>query len=273
MTFKRQIEHIKFKMKNKTYKIIFFVYNLLGILNLKFDGKKFKFSKILFYKTLIIFVILTTKKFFDQYSIFYKHKIGSISLFSRTYIELNEQFQIHIIIIMAWIHLQRQKEIADIFTNFCNLKRFCDENKFKINLKKLKFKINVYLVVVFLLFSFVFIDLIFHDPNLKWSKVINKFLTAIVSLYFISLFVFIYFILIHFNFLLINVNEILENRLSDIHNDCQNLLNNLKLIQELFELLKNSFQMTLFLFAIFQLSIISKIVNIALKINNFLQFS
>lgn len=253
-------------MRNKIYKIVFFLFNIFGILNLKLYGKKFKFSKILYYKTLIIFIVLIFKNFTDQYSIFYyKYHNASISLFSKTYLSANEKSQIYIITIMAWIHIHRQKEIAKILTIFFILKKFCDQNKIKINLLKLKFKLKIFFVIISLLIISNFINLIFNESGSNWPEKINTLIISCVFIYFFSLFSFIYFILIHCVFLLKNVKKILKNKFDNTHNDCQDLLNNLILIQNMFDEIRKAFKETIFLFAIFQLIIISKIVSIVLK--------
>jgi len=253
-------------MKHTVYKILFYVFNFIGILNLRFDGNKFKFSKVLYCKTLIIFVILITKMFLDNYSIFKNYNNASISLFSKIYLLVSEQSQIFIIAIMVWIHLHRQKEIADIFTIFNNLKKFCDEKKFKINLRRLKFKLTLFLFIILLYFIVNLVNLCVHKLNSKWSEVINNFLQANLIMFFFSLFAFIYFILVHYEIVLKNINEILEKQMNVIHNNCEELLNNLILIHQLFRLFKESFQMIILLYTIFQLGIISRIVNLILII-------
>lgn len=164
---------------------------------------------------------------------------------------------------MAWIHIHRQNKIAKIFTIFYNLKKFCDQSKLKLNLRKLKFKLTFFLVVVLFQIIFNFNDFLFNESGSKWSEKINRFLINNAAVYFFCLFLFIYFILIHCDFLLKNVSEILKNKLDHTHNECQVVLNNLILIQEMFEQVRKSFEITIFLYAIFQLGIISRIVSIA----------
>lgn len=249
-------------MKYSVYKILFYVFNFLGILNLRFDGNRFKFFKVLYCKTLIFFVIVITNFFLDNYSPFKNYNKASISLFSKIYLLVSEQSQIFIITIIVWIHLHRQKEIADIFTIFHNLKKICDEKKLKINLRRLKFKLTLFLVLIFLYFIVNLANLFVHEPNFKWSEVMNNFLQAYLVMFFFSLFAFIYFILVLYEIILKNLNEILENQMNVIHNNCEELLNNLILIHQLFKLLKESFQTIILLYTIFQLGIISRIVNL-----------
>jgi len=184
-----------------------------------------------------------------------------MSLFSRNFLQLTSLCQTDLIILMVWIHLSKQKRISKIFTIFYNLKIFCDERNFKINLKKLKVKI----VIFFILISGFLLNIanryLFFETFENWIIILNDIIYMNILIYLLSFFAFLYFVLIHVEFVLKKFNEIIENQTELIHDNCEILLDKLIEIQKLFELLNESFGTTITIYINIQLILITTIVS------------
>lgn len=240
---------------------MFFVFKFFGVLNFTFDGKKFKFSKFLHYKMRIIFVTISIIKFFNQFSVFIITQKITMSLFSRNFLQLTTLCQTYLVIIMVWIHLSRQKKIAKIFTIFYDLKMFCDERNFKINLKKLKIKFLIFFILISVFLLDIAIRYLFFETFENWIVILKDFIDINILIYLLSFFAFLYFILIHCVFMLKKFNVIIENQTELIHDNCEFLLDKLIEIQKLFELVNESFGSTITIYVNIQLILITKVVS------------
>lgn len=226
-------------MKYKTYRSLFYFYNLIGILNMRFDCRKFEISKFLKYKSIIILTLVTVHTY---RTLNHDLKLNSkVSKFSGRFLRFYNTLLNFILIIIMWIFFRNQKNLSKIFKIFLHLNEVARKRKIKFNLRGIKTKIWIFLsYVTFLIIVTVYFLL--HILHESWSvhiEVLSNFLRVFNLM---SIFSFTYFMLIHFELMLKIFNEVLEDRIDLVHSDCKDLLNILNLQKRLFELLNVSFQ-------------------------------
>jgi len=225
-------------MKFELYYYLLIFLNFICILSIKFEAQKFTSPKYFRIKSCVIIFIsffsLVNKiwnglKTFTSYVHVSKFTLYFTFLF----------YSVLLIILISWILilLWSQKTISKILTIFLAFKKFCDERKFKINLKKIKHKVCLTFCILLCIVLTIFID-----PIIKAKlDLINILITFFYLFFYTWCFWFFHVILIHCEFLIENLNEILKNNLSLIHNKCEHLHENLIKLKILFNLLNRAF--------------------------------
>lgn len=232
---------------NYFYKILFRFFNLIGVLNLNFNGQIFKISKFrttLFFISILLSIIIRFYKLVE--ALFLQPDDKNVSKFSSNYLSILASF--NVLSTTFWIEclILNQIKIAKIFNFFLDLKIFCEFRNLKINrVKLLKMVRNSLLLFNFISFSFIFMFIFSFFYKRETSNFISfvyyffiELPSIIHPLQFSS---FVHLTLIHYEFLLESFNQILIKQFELVHNDCEFLLEKVVKIHELFNLLDQAF--------------------------------
>lgn len=235
------------EMNSKYYKNIFKFFYLTCVLSIKFDGKRFLAPKSLRFKSIFLmsFVLIVRNilRFHEHNNHIHIEESDKkiISIFFVIFVGLMMRIIEILPFICTLILLVQQEKIAKIFTTFYELKIICCNKNIKINDKNLFYKILKSFIVfgIISFFVFDFVDLYLRN-NIKLITIIISILDQIMNIYYLLTLDFYYIILIHFELLVNNFNQIIKDRIDFIHENCEELLQKLTIIQELFDLLNQA---------------------------------
>ena len=254
------------------YKFFFIFFNSIGVLHLKFKYKKFETSQFRF-TLLFIFILLSfLTRFYKliEAILTFSNDI-KLSKFSQNYMNLLVMFNILSTSFWTLMLSLRQKNIAEIFETFLEIKRFCELKKLKIfNAKLLTKNWNSLFLFNFICFSFLFTFI----SSFKDDRRINNFVDFLYNFFFelpsviypLQCLNFVHLILNHYEILLENLNQILEDQFDLVHNDCEFLIQNFVKIHKLFNLLNQSFGI------VFSVCTIKQFINVSAVVSSIFDY-
>lgn len=228
----------------KVYKFLFKFFNFLCILSINFDRKRFFSPKILQFKSFFIVLILmfhyVKNLYYSVERIINEPDASKISTFSLYFIDF--LFTALVILVNFWILIlvRSQKNISRVFSIFFELINFCDQVKFKIEFKRVKFKILISLCL-YSYFNFICGAYVLRESKLDAISIFSFISYLFFQFFYSWSFCLFYLFLVHYEFMLENFNEILQNQINFVHNNCEDLLNVLFKIRHLFKLLSKIF--------------------------------
>lgn len=229
-------------MKHKSYKSLFYFYNFIGVLNLRFNGQKFKISKFLKYKSALMLIAVSADTIFNI-----NHDLilnSRVSEFSEKFLGLYNISSKILILLMMWIFLKNQKDIAKIFDIFIHFHKVSKELKINVNLRKMrkKFRKFLYVMLFFILCSVAYFKVKINPTWQDLAEFIVRFF-FIMNMFGDSSFS--YFLLAHFELLLKHFNQVLEERINMVHNSCEDVLKILILVNRFFKTFNDSWRVLL----------------------------
>lgn len=231
----------------KAYKLILKFFNVFGILNIKFDGNKFIFSKFrnIVWLVLIIFNIIIWSIVRLKYAM-KKNSEPNLTNFTKLVFTIFNGFVIVLAVIQAIALFISQKDIAKMFTIFHILIKLCNKNDLKIECDKLLQNVLFsFLIYNFFILFFVISSIKFYfvDENIQSvAKLLEQlFINFPNIVYSVESFLLSRLALVHFECLIENFNKILFDQVMQTHKDCKNIVANLIKIRKLFEILNNTF--------------------------------
>lgn len=235
-------------MASKIFERLFNFFNFICILSIQFNGIKFSAPRSLQIKsvTAIFFVLLMKGilKVIDgnQEVEREKSEFKNLSFLFIYFVSFVTRIISIVPFLCAFILLVKQRRIADFFTNFYELKKFCSENKIIINedilLKRIKKSCLIFFIITILSFDYIDLKL---KRQIGLVELSQSIVNHILKTYYLLCLYFSNIILIYCEFLIENFTRIFDNQFELIHENCGNLLEKLLLIRKLIASIKHTF--------------------------------
>lgn len=252
-------------MVSKLYFFIFLYLNVLCILSVKFSAGKFSLPKV--YQIKSYFVVFSSLLSFI-YGVFSSMKaFTALAHLSKFAVYFSNIFYILMVIfIISWIMvlLKSQETIVKILTIFYSFKNLCNERMLCKNFKKVKQKIFI-TFFIFTCFSLTSYINPISETKFDFINILSLPFYLFLLTFYTWCFWFFHMILIHYELLIENLNKILENDINLIHDNCEDLVENLIKIQTLFKLLNRGFAKIFTLIVLVEFLLVSFCVSLRNK--------